>query len=143
MVVRIAWRARAPCSVNSASLVLNPVCNCGYTDSTYYTGNATGSLSGKSPAQLGALGFGSPSSQSGGNSQQNVTISGINGGVTSILIGADIGGLHFGHDFFKIGSLTFTTGSSVPEPSSLLSLGLGLCLLGWFGRSKIAKGSQG
>lgn len=126
-------------TVNSASVVLNPVCDCGYTDSTYYTGSATGSISGKSLAQLGTVGFGSASSQSGGNSQQNVGISGISGGVTSILIGADIGGSHFGDDFFKIGSLTYTTGSGVPEPSSLLSLGLGLCLLSWFGRRRIAK----
>ncbi len=131
-------------TITSASVILNPVCNCGYTDSTYYTGSLTGSISGKSLAQLGTVGLNSSSSQSGGNSQQNLGISGISGGVTSILLGADIAGPHFGSDYFKIGSLTFTPGSSVPEPSSLMSLGIGLGLLTWAGyRRKIAtRGSQ-
>jgi hypothetical protein len=131
-------------AINSASVVLNPVCNCGYTDSTYYTGNLTASISGKSLAQLGTVGLNSTASQSGGNSQQNVGIAGISGGATSILIGADIAGPHFGNDYFKIGSLSFTPASNVPEPSSLTSLGAGLGLLTWLARRKIAKGtSQG
>ena len=129
-------------TVTSASVVLNPVCNCGFTDSTFYTGNLTGTISGKSLASLGTVGLSGPTSQTGGNSQQNVSITGISGGVTSILIGADINpnAPHYQDDFFKIGSLTYSTGSGVPEPSSLTSLGLGLGLLGWFGRRKIAKG---
>ncbi|MDP8989245.1 MAG: PEP-CTERM sorting domain-containing protein, partial [Acidobacteriota bacterium] len=126
-------------AINSASVVLNPVCNCGYTDSTYYTGNLTGTIAGLSLAQLSSVGLYSTESQSGGNTQQNVGISGISGGVTSILLGADTAGPHFGSDYFKIGSLTYTTGSSVPEPSSLLSLGGGLGLLAWLSRRKIAK----
>ena len=127
-------------AITSASVILNPVCNCGYTDSTYYTGNLSGTIFGKSLAQLSTVGFNSTSSQSGGNSQQNLGIGGIGGGVTSILLGADIAGPHFGQDYFKIGSLTYTPGSSVPEPSSLMSLGIGLGLLTWVGhRRKIAK----
>jgi PEP-CTERM motif len=128
-------------SVNAAQVVLNPVCDCGFTDSTYYTGNLSGSISGKSLSQLGGLGLSGPTSQPGGNSQQTVTISGIAGGVNSILIGADVNpnAPHFNQDFFKIGSITYTPGSSVPEPGSLTSLGLGLGLLGWFGKRRMAK----
>ncbi len=69
-------------TVTAASVVLNPVCDCGFTDSTYYTGSATGTISGKSLATLGTVGFGSASpARTGGNSQQSVTITGISSGM--------------------------------------------------------------
>jgi hypothetical protein len=123
-------------AINSASVVLNPVCDC-YTDSTYYVG--VGSVSGKTLAQLGVS-----VSQDGGKSQQNFALNGVNG-ATSILLGASILTDSTGVDYFKIGSLTWTTPTNVPEPSSLMSLGLGLGLLTWVGyRRKIAtRNSQG
>ena len=125
-------------AVKSASVVLNPVCDC-YTDSTYFVGNAITSISGKTLAGLTSDGFAAGVNTPGGKSQQSLSLTGPAGGETSILVGADVAGSHFGQDFFKIGSITYTTSSSVPEPGSLTSLGLGLGLLGWFGRRKIAK----
>jgi PEP-CTERM motif len=124
--------------ITSASVVLNPVCDCGSTDSTYYTGNLSGSISGKSLSQLSGLGLTNTQNRPGGNSQQSFSLSGIAGtGVNTILLGASITG---SDDYFKIGSISFTTpGSSVPEPGSLTSLGLGLGLLGWFGKRRMAK----
>jgi hypothetical protein len=130
-------------AINSASVVLNPVCNCGYTDSTYYTATAAGSISGLSLSQLSTAGFSAGVNRTGGNSQQNFSLSGV-GGTTAILLGADVDPTapHYGDDYFKIGSLTWTTPTGVPEPGSLTSLGLGLGLLGWFGRRKITKKSS-
>jgi len=123
--------------VSNATVVLNPVCNCGYTDSTYYTGTGSAAISGLSLAQLSTVGFGSGTNRNGGNSQQTFTLSGS--GYTSILLGADVAGPHFGDDYFKIGSLTWTTGNEppgTPEPSSVISLGTGLGLLVCWARRK-------
>jgi hypothetical protein len=113
-------------AVITASVVLNPVCNCGYPDSTYYLGTGSAAISGISLAQLSTVGFGSATNRSGGNSEQSFAFGGS--GVTSILLGADIGGPHLGNDYFKIGSLAYSAGASQPkpEPVSVALVGGGL-----------------
>lgn len=51
--------------------------------------------------------------------------------VTTLLFGAQYNGGADGHDYFKISSIT-----SVPEPSSLLLMGLGMVSLAWFARKR-------
>lgn len=116
--------------VAAASVVLNPVCNCGYTDSTYYLGTGSAAISGLSLSQLGTVGFGSATNRSGDNSQQSFAFGGS--GVTSILLGADTGGPHFGDDYFKIGSLTYTAGASQPTPEPLSAALVGCGLIGMY-----------
>jgi hypothetical protein len=128
-------------AISAASVTLNPVCDCD-TDSTYYTGNLTSSISGKTLAGLNAAGLTNVQTRSGSfDQQQNFSLTGISSsGANTILLGASTSS---SDDYFKIGSLTFTpqpsTQSSVPEPGSLTSLGLGLGLLGWFGKRRMAK----
>jgi hypothetical protein len=96
-------------------------------DVSYWLGsNFTASLAGTAPNTLGSLGFGSRIDNTGTISSSPRTVS-INAG--------DYGSLLFGarfleetrNDRFKITSLTVT---AVPEPTTLLLLGLGLATAG-------------
>jgi PEP-CTERM motif len=106
--------------VNSITIVLNPVCDCN-TNATYFLN--TGTPSGKTLLQLGAA---TNVSQTAPDTQQTITISGLNG-ATSILFGASTSGTN---DYFKIGSLSVTEGTVTPEPATLLLSGVALIGLG-------------
>lgn len=96
-------------------------------DVSYWVGNVTTplSLSGVTYAGLGALGFGSriDNTASASDSARNVSIAG--GLVNALLIGGQLNSDQ--DDYFKIQSITADV-RSVPEPSTLLLLGLGLAV---------------
>ena len=112
------------------------------TDATYYVGNCTPSSTSCSPSGITLVnlasisGFGAnfntqnSDTSVDGNRIFSLDLSGTgSGGVNWVLIGATTQASYTGNDFFKLDSMTYTTG--VPEPatfglSGAALLGLGL-----------------
>lgn len=105
-------------------------------DASYWTGSVTlpsDLLGGERYSTLGGLGFFSRIDSPGtvSSSPRNVSITSPT--VTALLFGPGYNG--GGNDFFKITNLTGNA-ASVPEPSSILLLGLGLLGLVWLQRKR-------
>jgi hypothetical protein len=136
-----------PLAVDPTSVVVDPFGVTYDTDVSYWLGNVGSSLnlSGKTYADLASLGFGSqvdnfadPSS-----SQRTVSIPPVGGPFyNALLFGAQIepGG---GEDYFKLRSLTISTAPppppSVPEPVTLVLMGLGMAGLQQYRRRVAAR----
>jgi len=107
--------------VTSVTITIDPVCNC-QSDASYYAGDNF------SPLGETLADFGSATTSDGGDVIRSITLTGLGGGVNSVLFGASI----FGDDnYFKIQSLSVVEDpASTPEPAtfglaSVALIGLG------------------
>ena len=118
-------------AVTSVSITIDPVCDCN-TDASYYAGNGLNPF-GKTLTQLGTA---TTSNETTADTTRTVTLTGLGGGVTSVLFGASILG---NDDYFKIESLSVTeatTTSTTPEPATYGLAGIALIGLGVMGRKR-------
>jgi hypothetical protein len=120
--------------VNLSSMSFKNVYN--DSDTTYYYGNLTASVSGKTLGQLAGIGLtgvqNNDSNISSGDRTFNLN---INGPVNALLIGGRVGtGKDYNDDYFKISGLAGSTG--VPEPATLSLMGGALLALGLIRRKK-------
>lgn len=88
-------------------------------------------LLGETYGSLGGLGFSPRIDDWGTVSTDPRDVSISSPFVTNLLFGAQYNGGADGYDYFKISSIT-----SVPEPSSLLLMGIGMLSLGWLARKQ-------
>ncbi len=99
----------------------------GDTDASYWTSSTNftaSSLAGKTTNTLSSLGFGGMTTNSGGNVNRTVNISGT--GITSILFGSALPTPDGTYDYFKISGVAGETcppPGQVPEPSTFALLG--------------------
>jgi PEP-CTERM motif len=119
-------------AVMSVTVTIDPVCDCN-TDASYYVGNGLNPL-GKTLAQLGTA---TTSNETTADTTRTVTLTGLGGGVTSVLFGASI----LGNDnYFKIESLSVTEPttsiSTTPEPATFGLAGIALIGLGVMARKR-------
>jgi hypothetical protein len=98
-------------------------------------------LQGKNYSQLAGLGFESIQSDSASQSDNYRDVPIVGGYVNALLLGGYKGGSDQ-DDYFKIKSLSATTRTTVPEPSTMLLLLTGAGgIVGW--RSRRVKGALG
>ncbi|MEP2775104.1 MAG: PEP-CTERM sorting domain-containing protein [Luteolibacter sp.] len=111
--------------VDLTSINLNPSGKNFDTDVSYWFGNVSSdiNLTGKSLADLSALGFGSihHDDTAPSTSSRNVGLTSPADGVNALLVGARVGG-DSSFDYFKLSTVNGTT--VVPEPSAAMLCGL-------------------
>ena len=109
-------------------------------DVSYWVGNMTGSLTGIGLAGLAGLGFGSQLTVSNSAASSTLTLSLTGNSVTSLLFGARaaLSPSTAEDDRFFIRSLTDDV-ASVPEPGTLLLLGVGLLAIGLGSRRRLSR----